>query len=1037
MGEMSLDSLRKQLINPSKDYRSVPFWGWNDKLETEELKQQLKGMQEVGMGGVFIHSREGLETAYLSEEWMEAVQVTVQEAEEMHTDVWLYDEDKWPSGSAGGLVSKINPEKFTAKGITLQILRNYEEGLEGDYTALFKARINNKKILKLERCASLTQLAEEEVFLVLRIETSKTSEWYNGYAPSDNLNAEAVQQFMELTHEKYKKRVGTRFGKTIKGFFTDEPNCCDFFSTFTGERPWLPWTEGFEDYFEAKRGYNVLEHMPLMFYEGKGAQKIRHDYWRTVTERFSECYMKQLYDWCEGNKLQMTGHMLYENDMGYATRVCGAVMPHYRYMHAPGIDLLGEQTKEYLTIKQCTSVANQFGREIVVSETYGCTGWDFTFEGQKWLGDWQYVLGVNLRCQHLALYSIKGCRKRDYPPVFNYQAPWWKYNHVLETYFARLSSALRSGKPEKEILLIHPASTIWSMCGSSPDENFKNIEMNMGWLDEHIVTLNKKGEEYAGVARMLLGAHYDFDFGDEIILEEYGTIENRNLKINKASYKTVIVPSIKTLFKSTVNLLEAFLKAGGDILWVGPFPDRIEGEKNNRIEKLLKYQNLFLVHGYEEMLTGLRKIQEPLLSIKNRAGNEEDKLLGMVRTLEDGWLIFIVNNDRYNRHEVMVSFAGEGEVEAYDLLIDRTQKVVTQVQDKTVTFMADFAPADSKMYFVHRNKLPKEGEIAFKYEHPHRTEKIITCLGPVCQITRTMPNVLVLDKCHYLMEGNVIWSKEMEVWEAQKQIRETMELQQIYYNGAPQRYSWIHKECEKDHQKVRLKFYFKVEVCPLKPVYLAVEKAERFNVYLNGRLCELDLKAYFIDKSIGKIQLKDIEIGENELILECLYTHEMELEDIYLTGDFGVSLQRSVIAEQETLQFGDWCMQGYMYYPGNMVYHFELNDFEMRESNIILQMNQYEATLLEVRINGQTAGHMMGKSCHKLNITEYLYKGDNKIDIEVAGSLRNMLGPFHQKYTGCSRISWADFRTTGSLYTPQYVLKPYGLYDPILLYEEN
>ena len=153
--------------------------------------------------------------------------------------------------------------------------------------------------------------------------------------------------------------------------------------------------------------------------------------------------------------------------MGRAVRVNGAVMPNYQYQHVPGIDMLCEQTGEYLTVKQCTSAAAQLGKKQVLSETYGCTGWDFTFEGQKWMGDWQFVLGVNRRCQHLALYSLRGCRKRDYPPSFNYNTSWWRENKRTEDYFARLSLALEQGEVIREILLIHPLSTVWSRLGVS------------------------------------------------------------------------------------------------------------------------------------------------------------------------------------------------------------------------------------------------------------------------------------------------------------------------------------------------------------------------------------------------------------------------------------------------------------------------------------------------------------------------------------------------------------------------------------------
>lgn len=68
------------------------------------------------------------------------------------------------------------------------------------------------------------------------------------------------------------------------------------------------------------------------------------------------------------------------------------------------------------------------------------------FEDMKRLGDWEYVLGINLMDQHLAWMFSLGERKTDYPPTFSYQNPWWKHYRVLAEYFARLSAALSTGE---------------------------------------------------------------------------------------------------------------------------------------------------------------------------------------------------------------------------------------------------------------------------------------------------------------------------------------------------------------------------------------------------------------------------------------------------------------------------------------------------------------------------------------------------------------------------------------------------------------
>ena len=83
-------------------YGSLPFWSWNDKLEPEELRRQIRRMHALGMHGFFMHARGGLETEYLSEEWYNCVRACVDEAEKLGMEAWSYDENGWPSGFAGG-----------------------------------------------------------------------------------------------------------------------------------------------------------------------------------------------------------------------------------------------------------------------------------------------------------------------------------------------------------------------------------------------------------------------------------------------------------------------------------------------------------------------------------------------------------------------------------------------------------------------------------------------------------------------------------------------------------------------------------------------------------------------------------------------------------------------------------------------------------------------------------------------------------------------------------------------------------------------
>lgn len=1024
-----LDALWHTLRHPGAGDRSLPFWGWNARLEKENLCFQMSEMKEQGMGGFFIHSREGLETEYLSDEWMEDVAACTKQAEQDDMELWIYDEDKWPSGAAGGKVSALDPEKYAAKALTMELvdarpdaagcITDGKPDAGGDIMDEKSDAVRNSVGIESGYVGiyDLTPWGYAGQFMILRQETSADSMWYNGSAPTDMLKMEAAEEFLRLTHERYREYLGASFDTTVRGFFTDEPNFCDFFSCFTKGRPWLPWTGDLVREFASRRGYSPMEHLPGLFLEGEASAQIRHDYWRTLTELFSERYMRPVSDWCASYGKDLAGHLLYENDLGYQARVCGAVMPHYRYLQVPGIDILGEQTKEYLTVKQCTSVANQYGRRDVVAEVYGCTGWEFGFEGQKWLGDWLYVQGVTRRCQHMAQYSIAGCRKRDYPPVFQYQTTWWKDLHLMEEYFARLSACVKTGEVVREILVLHPISSIWTMCGSAPDEDLNHVHMNMGWLDPHITKLNEWGEQYNRLAALLLGAHLDFDFGDETLLAEIGKVEGDRLKVGRCRYHTVVVPDVLSLFESTVRLLEAFAKAGGHLIWVGAYPELLEGRKSLLAEELLSQCPVCHAGSYEELPDLIRGRQDLSMRVLLQEGGEAVSVLTMLRKTDDGYLLFAVNNDRDREQVVQFHLPMTGRVEAYDAWTDSRCEVSVEltrkhsysgmaaadtpdtwekrtdanracsIESAGMRFTEVFAPAMSKVYFIRTAESPAMGTADYPYRHPHYTDEVFAMLGPQAAITRTMPNVLTLDRCRYVlgdpeirkhgtddrygeealsnngancqtgMDSDTMESdlfdgcngkssvalrealhdenaeklpgvcvsedeneekrrgicapEEMEIWQAQKEIRERLGMQQVYYNGAPQRYQWVTQPAEGDGTPFALDFRFDVEELPETACQVVMEKPEGLRIYCNGYLCGEASDGFFMDRDMRRIPLSHLKKGENHLLVSGNYRNNMELEDIYIIGDFAVSPERKITRERGTLHLGDWCLQGY------------------------------------------------------------------------------------------------------------------------------
>ena len=82
--------------NVPKEFRPIPFWSWNEKLNTEETREQIRKMDEAGIGGFFMHARGGLETEYMSEEWHDAVRACIDEARKLGMEAWGISADARP-----------------------------------------------------------------------------------------------------------------------------------------------------------------------------------------------------------------------------------------------------------------------------------------------------------------------------------------------------------------------------------------------------------------------------------------------------------------------------------------------------------------------------------------------------------------------------------------------------------------------------------------------------------------------------------------------------------------------------------------------------------------------------------------------------------------------------------------------------------------------------------------------------------------------------------------------------------------------------
>lgn len=485
-------------------YCPIPFWSWNEQLNEEETREQIRAMKRAGLGGFFMHARGGLQTEYMGEEWFANVEAALEEAKRCDMQAWAYDENGWPSGFGNGVVN--------GKGVSYQ-----------------------QKYLRMEE-----ELLHEKEHI------AKCGEHYFYYEVNpfyvDTLDKKVVAEFIKHSYEPYYEKFKNR----IEGFFTDEPQI---------SRNGIPWSFVFEKEYEKRFQENLLEHLEDLFLPIGAYKDTRIKFWKMVTDLFSENYMKQIYDWCSERGLKLTGHLLLEESLESQLTTNGACMPHYEYFHIPGVDWLGRNMRDCLTALQVSSVAEQLGKEAVLTESFAMCGHNISFAELKGLCEWQMVRGVNLLCQHLEGYSLRGIRKRDYPPAMYIQQPWWNQYHKFNEAIARIGKLLREEKSEVNVLLLHPQTTAWTLYDGGDTSQIS--ELTRRFL-QTIQALEEK--------------HILFHLGDETILERHGAVKEGKLVVGEQAYSYVIRSDCSFLMEPTEKLLKEFEEAGGKIVTEAELP---------------------------------------------------------------------------------------------------------------------------------------------------------------------------------------------------------------------------------------------------------------------------------------------------------------------------------------------------------------------------------------------------------------------------------------------------------------------------------
>lgn len=969
--------------NPDAIYRSAPFWALNDELQPQELKRQINVFKEQGIGGAFLHPRGGMSTEYLSDDFFNAIRACIEEFDKLDMIAWLYDEDRYPSGVAGGKVVKKNAE-FAQKCIVPSIMDATKVLVSEDTFALFLLKDGNFEQISLDCIPK-----EGKILTVSLVQTHKQAR-FDGESYVDVCNKEAIDEFIQITHEKYYENFKDSFGNSIPAIFTDEPH---FNTSIPGA---LPWTKDFEVKFKAKYGYDLIQQLPNLFLSMENCEKTRFDYWDLISSLFVEAFSKNIYDWCEEKGIAYTGHF-WEHVFPSPLHT-GSVMPHYEYMQYPGIDMLFVSDPDSpdmygndFNVKEVSSVANQLGKERVLSETYGGSGWGLDFRYQKRASDWQLALGINLFCQHLSLYSMTGYRKRDFPQSFLDHQPWWDEYKMLGDYTGRLSYALSQGQYQADVLVLHPSSSTWTAYGSL-EKNEKSMVI---------------GSSIKNVVKNLNQLRIMFDLGDDIILSKHGKIINGKFVVGKMKYKVIILPEMEVLRESVFELLKTFLQSGGLIITTGKTPTLLDGIYSKELVEFFKnYKIIKIENNKVDLSSHLFAMGVERIVLQEVNGEDISNIYGHIRKEGESKTIFVCNLDMEQKVELtlrlespfsIMQFNGEnGESSDCEIYCNNEGQYY-------VTFTLD--ALNSTLFLINESQMiePKKETKKANMERVMKfTQWSVEALDP---------NAINLQFCKASLNHEP-YGEIDDVLKIDDSFKDRLGVER---GNIFVRQPWMYTEEQKSNTNfIKAEYPFIVEAMPSGDLMAAVELSDKFAVYINDTKV-LPKNDYYKDRAFVLYDIKThVKTGENILRIESeQYGVLINLESVYILGDFKLSNTGDVFAicEANTLYAGNLVDQGYPYYSGKTAYTTEViidSDF----SAAFLSFNNFDGVTAVVKVNDEKVG-AIGWKPYCVELTNFLKNGVNTITIEIANSLQNLMGPFDSK-ANLNKV------TPGSFYTEKH-----------------
>ena len=977
----SFTQLVEGFKEPALEYCPVLMWFWNDTVTKEGITYQLEKFREQNIISFFIHPANGLTIEYLSDEFFELIKHAVKEAKRLGMKYWIYDELDWPSGVAGGLVLQNHPEYrqkelYCAKrGFSTNDL----EGVNGcmDFRGKFicakrRNTVTGKVTDVTDKCtvtengeftsvyySSSTVTGEEILYFYSRYNVTNTytaiaSPKNRGvYGWLDMMNYDAVTEFINTTHEKYKAAVGDEFGKTVLGVFTDEPGTG--YVAHLDDPIRYAWGDEFVAAFEKDHGYSLIPYIQALFYAPVTdmERKVRQDYVDTAARLFQRNFSQQISEWCQKNGLMFTGHYDVEERLSGQSRY-GNFQKVMFYMDVPGIDSIYTskfiENNNYNTAGKMLEAAAKFtNKDRTLCETYTISGTDYSLPEMKRVANRLMTLGVNMIQFMGAHYSNADGRKAFSGSVAGFFNPLLRFYHQFNNYVASVSYLSASTVPQSKVLLFIPSK-----------QHMQTSTVLPGYSND--VTLQRIYEDSVN-ALLREGIGYDLicdDFADELSVKD-GKIEAFGYK-----YGCAVFPAMEYVQDDMAKLIEQMKQSGIKMIFVDKLPGfnvttakKFDAgfEMNPLDEHVMQDENSYLIKADKHPIN-MKMFRKSLKKIigKPILGIESDLRFYITERENAAAKVYFISNDDNREGKIYIDSQKGMRI----FSADTKQEIVTKVENGRV----EISVKPYEMTVIICDKASNEEYKSVKAEN-------------LTEIARINPE----DAYEFTpLEGNMlpitceIFNEEINCWCRAENYHFPaglyLETNQPYKMRANVGLGYIPKE-----------------------LFLNVEVRGMKRLRINGREVDFSVNTIRWSGWDARIDLTKYVRPGNNVIEADVVTESINRTTcpafMFLSGDFTLSVFADIPdAKTEVIHSGNWAKQGYKFFSGTGIYKTGVTvEKEFKKAELIVDTKD----VAEVYINGEYAGRRIW-AYENVDITKQLKQGENDIEVRVTSNLGNLLG---------------------------------------------